>query len=110
MVTDEIQNTAWRAFKLHDGGGGNTSGEYAQLRAALEAVVPMILEEAAKVAEEPELECCNKPLMREIMGYDERGEPSGQIGEEVDGCCGNPDQRPKTIKEITAAIRALGRK
>lgn len=52
MITEEMREVAWRAFKLSQNAG---PAEYIPLVKALEAVEPMVrnatLEEAAKVAE-----------------------------------------------------------
>lgn len=60
-------------------------------KAAWSAAVAAERERCARVCEEPEPECCNRPIMRS--------------NGEIDGCCGSPDPRPKTAEECAAAIR-----
>lgn len=69
------------------------AAENEKLRAALEAVVAMVLEEAAKVAEESVVqECC--------------GNFDGDYGSLLE-CCGKPNVTPMYPEEIAAAIRSL---
>ena len=61
------------------------------VRLAIRAAVAHERERCARVCEEPEPECCNRPIIRS--------------NGEVDGCCGSPEPRQKTAEECAAAIR-----
>ena len=66
-------------------------------------VVPLILEEAARVVENSVTqECCRRPHRR-VTRYSEHGEPL-EVEEE---CCGSPNLTPQYPEKIAAALRAM---
>lgn len=87
-MTPKQEDVLYREFKATR---YYNTGEFTAFRLAIRAAYAKGREDAAKVCEEPEPECCNRPIIRS--------------NGEVDGCCGSPDPRPKTAEECAAAIR-----